>query len=292
MRTVRFCRLLFCTAALIFLSAASNIEKVNLNLKDNEVAFTFFDLRDGEASLIQNLSHNVLINTGSDESEYQLREQLAMYRVKKIDKLIITNAAKEYTGNIADVLEDYDVGKIISSKSIIEKLRVKYNLPKDKIKIWDRGKQENVLSGLKTHVLYESPDDLAAGGHNKDPKAGLVAHFAFGSQNVLYMGLAGSAVEKKVMNSPLINTQILKIGEFGINKGTTPSFLKKVDPQVAVLFHKKGLLPSDQMIERLQEIWIDIYQTHRNGSVTIKFNPHSYKIFTLPIEDEDGVFPG
>lgn len=282
---MRFYRLLCCIVAVVFLTGASNIENVHLHLKDNQAAFTFFDLRNGEATLIQNSSHHVLINTGSDESEYQLREQLATYRVKKIDQLVITNAAKEYTGNLADVLEDYDVKTVISSPAILKQLQKTYDLSDNKVKVWKRGRQSNLLAGLKVDVLYESMPDTAANKNNsRQGRSGLVVRFTFGSQNVLYMGLADPAVEKKVMQSPLIDSQILKIGGFGSSQGTTPAFLKKVDPQIAILFHKNGLAPSDQMIERLEEIWIDIYQTQRNGTVTIKFSPHSYKIFTLPVE--------
>lgn len=282
-----------CIGLLIFLLGASNIEKVNLHLKDDEIAFTFFELRNGEAALIQNKSHNILINTGSDEAEYQLREQLAMYGIKDIDKLIITNNANIYTGNVADVLKDYHVDTLISSEAIMKSLKKRHDLSENKMKIWDDGKQKNVLPGLKTQVLYESAPESAVGKfHKQKSEVGLVLHFTFGSQKILYMGLAGPKVEKKVMDSQLVDSQILKIGEFGTNEGTMPSFLKKVDPQVAILFHKKGMLPSDQMIERLEEIWIDIYQTDRNGSITIKFKPHSYKIFTLPLNEDTVVSPG
>src|SRR5699024_8390225 len=106
-------------------------------------AFTFFNLSDGEATLIQDRSHNILMNTGSDGTEYQLRELLEIYGVQKIDKLIITNASELYTGNVNDIINDYGVKSLISSKAIMDRLKKKFDIPNRIIKVWKKGKQKN-----------------------------------------------------------------------------------------------------------------------------------------------------
>jgi competence protein ComEC len=204
-----------CFFSFLFTSSANDIEEVDLNLEENEIAFTFFDLPNGEATLIQNTEHNVLINAGHENSRDALAERLEIYGVETIDKLILTNGSEAYSGNSEWLVNQYNVRRIISSQSI-------------------------------------------------------------------FMGTANKEVEKQLLEQHTVDAEILKVGGFGSNEGTIPEFLEKVDPQTAILFHKEGLLPSDQMIERLKEVWIDVYEMNQVGTVTIKLNHDSYEVITIP----------
>ncbi|HEX7065686.1 MAG TPA: hypothetical protein VF199_11520 [Bacillales bacterium] len=261
--------------------AETNIDNVDLNLRKNEIAFTFFDLPDGEAVLIQNLEQNVLINTGSKDSRQELFERLQLFDIGEIEKVILTNASEAYTGNLTEVIEKYHVQTVISSKGIFDKLDGEVSLSSVMTKEWERGKQDNVLPDLEANVLYITPPG--------NDKAALIVRFQFGTEKVLYMGLAGPAVEKKLLDNPLIDCQILKVGDFGANDGNLPEFLRKVDPQVAVLFHKKNKPPKRDILEELNTVWIDVYRTDQTGTITVKFDRNSYRVITIPIEEEESV---
>lgn len=263
---------------------STNIDHVDLNLANDEIGFTFFDLSDGEAALIQNTEQNVLINTGSKMAEYELFERLQMYGVDHIERLIITNSAQAYTGNLKKVLETYNVKTLISSKAIIDDLEKRVDLSGVDLHIWSNGKQSDVLPGLKTNVLYETPSET----ESPDDKA-LVVRLRYGKDKVLYMGLADRKVERQLIDSPLIDCEILKVGDFGKEYVTVPQFLENVNPQVAILFHKQGLRPNKRMLEQFDDVWIDVYHTHHAGPVSIKFDRQSYKVITIPIDKGDSI---
>lgn len=261
---------------LVMLVAAStvNIGRVDFNLEKNESAFTFLDLPDGEATLIQEPDRNILINTGNADSKKALFKRLKVFGVSHINKLVVTNAGNDYTGNVAAVIDHYNVQTLISSKAGIEKLNAQVDVQGLTVKIWKKRNKNDILPNLKAGVL-----DVTEEG-------ALAVRFKYGTETVLYMGYEDAKLEQKLLGNSQLDCDILKIGEFGLNAGTIPSFLEKVDPQVAIIFHKKGRLPHNDTLEQLDTDWIDIYRMHQIGTVSIIFDSRSYQIMTFPIEKD------
>ncbi|UTW69721.1 hypothetical protein KHA80_01185 [Anaerobacillus sp. HL2] len=114
--------------------------------------------------------------------------------------------------------------------------------------------------------------------------------FSYGKQTLLYMGIADKQIEKELIETYALKSTILKVADFGSDKGTTQRFLDEVDPQVAILFKRNGSVVSEMVLERLQETWIDIAQTHRLGTVSIKCHNDDYEIITIQPEEKDFTF--
>ncbi|HET7656685.1 MAG TPA: hypothetical protein VFK37_00205 [Bacillales bacterium] len=260
---------------LALLFSIVHVDHVDLNLQDDEVAFTYFDLPDGEATLIQNDEKTILVNTGSEESRSALFKRLSIYGVKKIDKLVITNSSAPYTDNISEVLKRFKVDTLLTSEAILKRLDLE--LPKQRIQVLKQGQSDKWLSGLKVLILRETESDT--------DEAALVIKFQYGKESVLYMGWADPEMEKSLENDARIDCNIIKVGDFAIENGSTTSFLHQVNPQVAIIFHRKGKLPNKEILGELDTVWIDAYRTHQIGTVSIKLNGESYQITTIPIEE-------
>lgn len=274
MRVILLCFTLFFLCMLTV--SADQLKKVHLNLTNDEIAFTFFDLSDGEATLVQSSEQNVLINTGSAASRNELFKRLQMYGVEDIHQLIVTNSGKAYTENIAAVLDAYDVKNVTSSNDVVHQLTEQYQLPDKMINVWDTGEQTDIIPGIHTYVLHVNERN---DGH---AFSSLSVKFEYKDHNILYMGLADAAAERQLFENHDLHCKILKVGEFGIENGTIPSFLEKVDPEVAIFFNKKELKAKDLMVERLEEAWVDVYEVNKTGTVSIKLDPYSYDVITIP----------
>lgn len=274
-------RILLFLAAFFMTSGTTHVGRVNLNLMENELAFTFFNLSDGEATLIQDAGHNVLINTGNKSAREELFQRLKVYGVKDLDKLILTNSSAVYTRNVEAVIKKYHVRTVISTKAIFEQLDGHPDLPH--IEIWKPGKTPEVLPGLQSIVLFEKKP------HGIDGEASFTVRFQFGTEKVLYMGSADPEMEIQLAGNPLVDCDILKVGNFALDREMNTRFLEKVNPQVAILFHRKGRLPGKKTLEQLDTVWIDVYRTHQIGTISIKFNSHSYQVIPIPIEKEDAL---
>lgn len=261
--------------------ADKEILEVDLNLEEQDLAYTFFDLSNGESTLIQSgKGQTILIDTGSLESQEELEERLEMFHVNLIDTVIITNPTAEYTGNLTWVINNFQVKTIIVPEVIKEQLISFYHFYDKEVIGWKKGDKTELIPFLKIEVIYVEERDL-------EDKGALVTVFSYGKQKLLIMGIADEQVEQELVESYPLKSTILKVADFGSEKGTTQRFLDEVDPQVAILFKKNGTPVSELVIERLQETWIDIYQTNRLGTVSIKFHNDDYEIFTVRSQEED-----
>ena len=195
-----------------------------------------------------------------------------MYGISKIKSIIITKVDQEYTSNFKWLTDHFKETTIITgyhSQPLLEG---------EKIQTWKTGDQIKILPGLELNIIQEST--------NKDSSSsGMDLLFSFGEHKLLYMTSSNKMIEKSILNEyDLSSVNILKIGDFASSTGTSQRFLEHVDPQVAVIFQKKGALPSQDVIERLQETWIDIYLTKQFGNISLKCTNKDYEIITLSIE--------
>ncbi len=258
--------------------------EVDLNLEEQDLAYTFFDLSNGEATLLQSgKGQNILIDTGSLDSQEELEERLKMYHVEFIDTIIITNQTEEYTGNLQWLIDNYSVQTVIVPEIIKEQTISLFYLHDKNVIGWKKGDKTELIPFLKTEVIYVEERE------GKDLGA-LAIMFSFGRQSLLFMGVADKQVEKRLVEEYALKSTILKVADFGSEKGTTQKFLDEVDPQVAILFKKKDFPVSEIVLERLQETWIDIYQTSRLGTISIKCHNDDYEILTVKPEEEEFTF--
>ncbi|WP_209122626.1 ComEC/Rec2 family competence protein [Alkalihalobacillus sp. BA299] len=275
-----FCMFLLTGCQIVSVVNTTDQLEVEFSLEKDEIAFTYFDLPSGEATLIQSgQGGTVLINTGHPSSQVELAKKLHMYHVDDIDSLIITNHSEEYSGNIQWLADHYQISSIIVPQAVKGALEDNLIRGKEKLTGWKEGEIHEILPGLKTEVLF-------TGGSN-DYEAGLVLLFSYGEHRTLYMGIANAEVEELLTSKYDLKSTILKVGDFGSSYGTSQQFLEKVDPQVAILFTLKGKRPSEYVLERLQETWIDVYQTNKMGAVSIKCTPENYEIWTVRASKQD-----
>ena len=249
----------------------TGIEKINLKLSEDEIAFTFFDLVDGESTLVLDSEGNsILINTGGAKSEEELEHYLDTYNVKSIDLLIITSDQDEYIGNTSWLFTNFEIGSIILPSSL-EKTWNDTTLP---VQFWKEAEKVELFNGVTATVLTDIISD----------HIGMDLLLQFGKNDLLYMTSANREIEQQLLKKyALKNVHVLKVGDFGSEQGTHGKFLKETDPQVAIIFKKGSATPDTGVLERLQDTWIDIYQTKQVGNVTVKLTKTNYQVFTIPI---------
>ncbi len=250
-------------------SSNAPIQSVDLNLENQEIAITFFDLSIGEAILVQDpIGGNVLINTGSSSSEKELIERLQIYQVKEINEIWLTNADEAYSGNINSLLRYFNVKEIIAPKRLVESLIQK--IPSQtKVSNLKVNESIEIVEGAAIDILHIS-------------KAGVATFMlSLGSQDLLVMGETDRELEEEIVNSGK-TAEVLKVANFGSDVGTTSQFLHAINPQMAVIFRHKKIDISESVLERLSENWTEVYYPYRIGSVTIRMQEDGYDVITIP----------
>ncbi|WP_246942126.1 ComEC/Rec2 family competence protein [Bacillus pinisoli] len=270
-----FCVVIMLTGFQDHQDIPTKIEKVDLKLMGDEIAFTFINLPDGESTVIQNgKGEAILINTGNDNSKAQLKKTLDLYGVTSIQKIIITRLGEDYIGNLDWLVKEYAV-KSVAVPSSITKEDLPINIP---LENWDVGKKE-LLPGLQANVLQVT-----------DQEKSMNISMKFGDHRFLFMSIASKVLEQELINqNTLKDVNIIKVAEFADNNGTSQELLEAVDPQIAIIFNKQSLYPSADVLERLQNTWIDIYYTKQFGNVTIRCTENHYEVITLTVESSNSV---
>ncbi|OZM57301.1 hypothetical protein CIB95_07500 [Lottiidibacillus patelloidae] len=268
-------------SSMVFTLEPTDIEKIDLKLTAEETAFTFLELESGEATLIQTgQGETTLVNTGGPNTRKMLEERLSVYEVSKIDNIIITNIGADYCANLDWLVEAYGVSNVYVSQAVKETMIHAYSLGNINVVGWKKADKAKISDSLLIDVLHA--EEL-----NEFDKGSLALLLTFGNQKVLYMGLANEEIETLLVNEYELEAQILKVGDFASERGTSQKFIDEVDPQVAVIFRTKDRNPSEDVLDRLQETWIDTYLTMKSGNISIKCSIENYKIITIPNENPD-----
>lgn len=254
-------------------SVPTEVESIDLNLKEHEIAVSFLSLSNGEATLIQNgHGENILLNTGHRDTEGELKRLLKLYKVDRISTIILTSDEDEYVGNVHMLTEDYDVKQVITSKGISEKvvdLQSAHRKTQD-IQLWTQGTKQMLFNNLVAEVLFigESEEELDLS-------------FTYKNERFLILTSMMKASNDHLLKQDLSNVSIVKIPGFGKKDSISRNLLKHLDPQLAVIFQKAQKGPHEDILKLLQEMWLDVHYTKMHGILTIKMTPTNYEIISI-----------
>lgn len=252
---------------------AKDIENIDLNLKDHELAVSFLGLSEGEATLVQAADgKNILVNIGKNRQE--LSEWLSLYKVKEIDKLILTSAELVDVEFIQDVVSKYNIKELIAQPNIEKRLIENLDTATGSmIKSWNEGMKVQLTSETLAEVQF-------AGSNDGD---GLDFTLQFFKHRLFFMTSVSKQAEKHLLRKNLGNIHIFKLPLITNKSTLSDQLIQHINPQIAMLFtfdHKSH--PNSGLIEELQNNWSEVYYTKIHGTVTIKFTESSYEVFTIP----------
>lgn len=241
------------------------IEKIDLNLMENEYAFTFFELDSGDASIIQGADGStIMLNTGAAAERNQLKKWLRLYGVKKIDALIITKAGKGYDENVKDIVSEYNVPRVITGKKMHEKVSgLLSGFPDTEIHLWNGQSKETFFDDIEISVLNEDE--------------GLDLSIKIRNNHLLYVTTSSELIREKLMKLPPSGVKIVK-SPF---KALPLEVVEHLDPQAVILNEDDGSSGYHEMVQKFQELWIDVFNTDKQGTVTTKFTETTHEIFPI-----------
>jgi competence protein ComEC len=255
-------------------SAPVEVEGVDMNLKRNESAFTFFSLSDGEAMLIQHANgDNVLVNTGGKGVEKELDRLLALFHVKMISTVILTSA--EGRENLQHIINSYKVRKIVTGTASekMDGISVPAGV---KRMSWEQDSVHTVMPGLTAEVVYDG----------KEEQEGTDLSFQFFSHQIFYMSSYSLQSEKAFRHAPLENVNIFKVPAYAAKGSFSDQLIDHLDPQLAIIFKSGNVKPDPDLVELLHEAWIDVYLTKQHGTITIKLTDSNYDVITILSKSE------
>ena len=269
-------------------------EKPAANLKVH-----FIDVGQGDCILIEDGTSAMLIDAGNPENGPDIVSYIKNLGIEKLNFVLATHPHADHIGGMADVINAFDVEKIIMPKAT-HTTRTFENLL---LTIQNKGlKITAPIPGTEYKLGNASFTILAPNSSSYEDlnNYSVVVKLNYGSTPFLFTGDAEATSENEILARGYdVKADVLKIGHHGSNSSTTERFLDAVSPQYAVICVGAGNSyghPAPETLSKLAERGIKVYRTDEVGTIvatsdgkSISFNkqPSSVNISSTASEKTD-----
>ncbi len=239
----------------------------------------FIDLGDGDATYIDFWKYNVLVDCGGEDDGKRVVEYLDQQGIIYIDLLVVTHPHDDSVGGCAYVMKNFRVKEIWEGPTNVLATRAYTNFLKEKGRV---GNSRIVEPGYKRQL-----DDLLIEVKSaKRPEFGqyedindnsVVLRLSFGKVKILLTADCQWECEENIEGD--IRADVLKVPYQGSFLGTTDEFLNRVEPKVAVISvgdNNPHQNPRKEVLERLFDRNVQVYQTSVDGTVIVQVNSEGF----------------
>ena len=230
----------------------------------------FLDVGQGDSSLLVCNGHAMLIDGGTPDMGPTVEEALQESGVKRLDYMVATHPHSDHIGGLADVIKDFDFGRIIMTDATTTTAHYQNLLTaiKEKGKTITRAKvgTSYTLGGARFVILapVKEYDDLN--------ETSVVIRLTYKKVAFLFTGDASEKSEADMLaQKRMLAADVLKVGHHGSDTATTQTFFNAVHPRYAVISVGTGNsygLPDRSVTERLKKAGVTVFRTDRDGTIT------------------------
>ena len=241
----------------------------------------FIDVGQGDATLIEYEKIHILIDAGNNGAEEKIMKYLALQQIETLDLVIATHPDVDHIGGMAEILNTYEASLIIdagvnhTSKTYRQyEQAVKAQLKQGAFYLMAEPFKIQLATNLTFEILPTKDTYTDRNNHS------IVSKLSYGEIDVLFMGDAEIEVEHDLLNSN-ISAEILKVGHHGSLTSSTPEFLNRVTPEVAIISAGRQNPyghPHRCVTNRLKRQHASIYTTAEVGDIVLVMTDTTYEV--------------
>ena len=197
----------------------------------------------------------------------------------------------DHVGGIISVLEELKVKNVIISKqgedsSQYQKFLDIIKEKKINVVVVKKGDKFYIENKVYFDILWPQDELL---NNNVLNNNAIVAKLNFNEFSVLFTGDIEKEAEEKILDKKInLQADILKVAHHGSKTSTTPNFLDKVKPKIALIGVGKNNNfghPSQETLNNLKARNIAVYRTDLCGEIEILVNSRGKAKINKHIED-------
>lgn len=254
-------------------------------LFDNNAYIYFFDVGQGDSSLIVSSKHKevILIDTGGLFDNYYPIENIINFLksigITKINYLILTHGDYDHMGYSSYLINNYKVKNVIFNKGTFNDLELELIdiLNKKNITYY----QSLEYLNINNSKLYFLNKEI----YNNENDNSSVLYLKLSNYKFIFMGDASIDVENKLIKTySLNNIDVLKVGHHGSKTSSSKDFINYINPKYSIISVGKNNLfghPNKEVLKILEQS--EIFRTDINGSIEFKITKENLLVkYYLP----------
>jgi competence protein ComEC len=247
---------------------------------NTNLAVYFLDVGQGDSILIDLGPTEILIDGGERQSG--VVEFIKQYVQGDLEVVIATHPHADHIGGLIEVLNAFKVDQVwyndesSSSKTYADFIDA-VEAQNAQVNIGKSG--DRITAGSFTMTVL-NPFDLSGSTNNNS----IVAELDYGNVEFLFEGDAEKEAEARMLAASdilLHKVLVLKVGHHASRTASSPAFLARIMPDVAVYSAATGNSyghPHQETIDALKTIGADIYGTDVNGTITVTTDGNTYRV--------------
>ncbi|MDS0527561.1 MBL fold metallo-hydrolase [Clostridium sp. SHJSY1] len=256
---------------------------ITLNTKTSEdiLKIHFIDVGQGDSILLQQGSHNMLIDAGPGESKNSLSSYLSNQGITNFDYVVGTHPHEDHIGNLAYIINSFKIGNVYFP-NITSTTKTFSNFV---TALKNKGLKLTSPKVGSTFMLGQAKCTILAPNSNSYDNANnysIVIRVEYKNNSFLFTGDAQAVSESEILKNGLtLKSDVLKIGHHGSNTSTSTNFLNAVNPKYAVIsvgLNNSYGHPADSTINKLTNKGIQVYRTDENGTIIMESNGSNISI--------------
>ena len=210
--------------------------------------------------------------------KYTIKPYLYSRGITEIDAIFISHEDIDHMGSVDFLIEEIRTNQIIISHY--------YELDPEQEKQWEKHEvQITKVNAGESIIINGQPFYVLSPIINKNSanENSLVLHTTLGGMKWLFTGDIGKDTERDLVKKyESLSIDVLKVAHHGSNTSTNPLFVQSTNPSYALIsagVNNSYGHPTQDVLETLEKIDVQILRTDENGAVQFKYKGNSGTFF-------------